>query len=69
MALEPDNNHIAIAGLETERSGHLHKSTEADIRKTQNMKVNENYHDFRGSVALKYNHHSSTSNQIKLNQF
>lgn len=26
MALEPDNNHVAIAGLETERSRHLHKS-------------------------------------------
>lgn len=43
MALEPDNNDIAIAGLETERSGHLHKSVKADIRKNiENMKANEN---------------------------
>lgn len=31
------------------------------------MKVNENYQDLRGSVALKYNHHCSTSNHFQIN--
>lgn len=29
MALEPDDHHVAIVGLETEGPGHLHKSAEA----------------------------------------
>lgn len=35
LALEPDHKHIAVAGLETERSGHLHESAEEQSRKTE----------------------------------
>lgn len=52
MALEPDNNHIAIAGLETERSGHLHKSAEAQNRKTENMKGKQFSCRSGGAVCL-----------------
>lgn len=34
VTLEPDDDHVAVVGLETEGSGHLHKSVDACIGNT-----------------------------------
>lgn len=52
VALEPDHNHIAIAGLEAKRPGHLHKSAGAQNKKNRKHENKAEQSECRSGAAM-----------------